>query len=520
MALLAAVVVWFRLPVLINARAVHSDGALVALQARHILKGEWSWFLWGVGYQASFDSAMTALAFGVFGASPRVLLLMPLVAHLLLMGMAYHLLLKRVGPWSAFVLLLALAWVPGLLGVSPYPPRHWSITLVVAGIWLLDGAGESRWPRLRSAAGALLGVVSLYLDLYCLQFMAGFGLFALACGLEMRAGQLAPAPRRIGAAVLGAVLGGLLVLLLRHRPEASAWIAGFRIDRLAFNLRLLFETCLPAFLGAKIFLPVGKPVAELWHPPLLFQILQGLGTLGLLAGMAASLAFALQRRTPWELRRLGLLGGLVSLSSLGAFAVSIMPIDRWATRYLAPIAYLAPFTLAPLASRLGARRLCLGLLPYLVTTATGAWLMFGPSVHGPLPILDASGIAAEESRLCHALRQLGIRYGAAPYWLSYRLTFLCEEDPVLVPLAEPEDRHAPYRLAYKAAPLVALVFHPSAPQTTPEEIESQLRSWRAAYVRAQIAGYTVLIWQRAPLGRDRAGPGAAAGSAAARARSP
>ena len=45
----------FRLPPLINAAGTNSDAAIVGVQAMHILRGEWSWFLLGSGYQTSVD---------------------------------------------------------------------------------------------------------------------------------------------------------------------------------------------------------------------------------------------------------------------------------------------------------------------------------------------------------------------------------------------------------------------------------------------------------------------------------
>src|SRR6476619_3263476 len=45
--------VLFCLPALINASGVHADAATVGLQAEHILRGEWSWFIWGTDYQGA-----------------------------------------------------------------------------------------------------------------------------------------------------------------------------------------------------------------------------------------------------------------------------------------------------------------------------------------------------------------------------------------------------------------------------------------------------------------------------------
>ena len=46
-ALLLIISILHRLPPLMNAGAIDSDAAVPALEARHMLSGEWSWYLWG-----------------------------------------------------------------------------------------------------------------------------------------------------------------------------------------------------------------------------------------------------------------------------------------------------------------------------------------------------------------------------------------------------------------------------------------------------------------------------------------
>ena len=97
-----------RLPALVNARGVNSDAAVVGLQAMHILHGEWSWFLWGAGYQASFDAVLVAAAFAVTGPSALTLMAVPLIGHLVLVGLVYDVLRRVVGRGSAAVACLPL----------------------------------------------------------------------------------------------------------------------------------------------------------------------------------------------------------------------------------------------------------------------------------------------------------------------------------------------------------------------------------------------------------------------------
>jgi hypothetical protein len=117
-------------------------------------------------------------------------------------------------------------------------------------------------------------------------------------------------------------------------------------------------------------------------------------------------------------------------------------------------------------------------------------------VQDALPVRDARGAAHEEAALAVALRLHGVRYAAAHYWLSYRLSFLFEEDPVVVPLDEPTDRYRPYRTAFEAAPVVAYIFHPSEPRAEPSPIEGRLREAGERYERVEVAGFTVLVQHR------------------------
>jgi hypothetical protein len=173
-----------------------------------------------------------------------------------------------------------------------------------------------------------------------------------------------------------------------------------------------------------------------------------------------------------------------------------MPADMWSARYLAPIVWTAPFALAPLAYWARGRVLFAVLAPYLVAAAAGGWMSFGPYVQGPLPVRTARGTAEEEQAVGQALRERGVRYGAAQYWLAYRLTFLWKEEPILVPFDGWEDRYAPYRRAFEEAPVVAYVFHPSEPRAHPDPMERGLRQAGERYERLELRGFTVILHHR------------------------
>src|SRR5918998_1550265 len=135
-----------RLPELINARGVDSDAAVVGLQAMHLLRGEWSWFLWGAGYQASFDAVLVAAAFAVTGPSALTLMAVPLAGHLVLVGLTYDVVRRAIGAaagrWSAAVACLPLVFSPqSINGVALAAPRQWSVTAAILAVWLASRAG-------------------------------------------------------------------------------------------------------------------------------------------------------------------------------------------------------------------------------------------------------------------------------------------------------------------------------------------------------------------------------------------
>ena len=185
-----------------------------------------------------------------------------------------------------------------------------------------------------------------------------------------------------------------------------------------------------------------------------------------------------------------------SAASVGGFLVSTMPADLLSARYLAPIIWLVPFTLAPAAHALGTRWFAITIAPLVVAIGIGGWYAFAPYVQDGVPVRDPRGVAQEEAVLVDMLRAEGVRYAAAQYWLAYRLTFLFEEDPVVVPLLEADDRYQPYRDAFDAAPVVAYLFHPSEARTRPEAIEAQLDAQGFAYRRQELADFTILIVRR------------------------
>ena len=273
--------------------------------------------------------------------------------------------------------------------------------------------------------------------------------------------------------------------------------AGLTLERIGANWTLLVDQCLPYLLGIKVFVQDPVTLAHPQYPmPWPVQVVQAAAVCVFVAAVCWAAVAVVGRIGPAPVRQLGAVGLIGSAVSIGGFLVSTMPSDLLSARYLAPIVWLAPFTLAPAAYVLGVRWFAALIAPVVVAVGIGGWYSFSPYVVDGAPVRDPRGVAREEVVLADALRAEGVRYAGAQYWLAYRLTFLFDEDPVVVPLADADDRYQPYRDGFDTAPVVAYLFHPSEPraqwQTTAAELDAQGVSYR----RTEIASFTVLIVRR------------------------
>ncbi|MEO5730740.1 MAG: hypothetical protein ABI134_36570, partial [Byssovorax sp.] len=498
----------FRLPPLINASGTNSDAAIVGLQAMHILRGEWSWFLLGSGYQTSVDSLVAAIVFFFTGPSPLALMGSTLAEHILLTWFAFSILRRamarlpdtsadRAGVWAA-ILVTPLIFTPDPVHTYVlYPPRQASLTLVFLSLWLLDGALSSARPRLRLALGGAVAGLACFADPYALLFLPATALLGFLVSFDRP--EVGLPPRRVILERLGSALGGVLVglvpyQLLIHHPLASRGQTRLVFAAVPHNLELLRETCLPWLLSTQIYAARRMSDYAIWETGAAYHAFQifaaGLLVIGILSG--AALFFT--RRIPWEMRRLGLFGAAVLPVTIGGFLVSPMVMDHFSSRYLVAILLVAPFALAPLATLLAPRRLAFALAPYLISAAVSGWVSYAPfglSVHPSL---------ATDARLGEMLRERGIHHAVADYWASYRLAFLFREDPIVVPRNEGEDRHRPSRDAFDAAPVVAYIHDATRSRESLEEAERLFTSGGTPFepevTRFTLEQFTVLILRR------------------------
>jgi hypothetical protein len=492
----------FRLPILVNASGTNSDAAVVGLQAMHLLRGEYSPFLWGSGYQTSVDSAVAAVFFLVMGPSPLALTLSSLLGHVILTCLVLVTLRRSFAPWTAAVLVLPLVFTPEALHTYIlYPPRQASLTLAFAGWVLLNRAGAARGcESARRArflfAGGTVSSFAVYADPYALLFLPS----ALVLGTLALAGEVKAPLRRFPAWGLGALAAGLLVgsvpyLRLRCHPQATLGQTSLTWSVLDHNARLLWEDCGPSLLSTRplaVLDPSSPPSRLLALAGSAIRPFQLLGALLLVAGILSGAVLVGVSRIPAEVRRLGAAGALILPVTVGGFLVSPMVMDHFSSRYLASIVLAAPFALAPAAYLLRLPRLVPTVAPYLVAAAASGWLAFLPFGVRREPLLESDG------RLGAALRERGVRFAVADYWAAYRLTFLFGEDPIVVPTNEGEDRYPPYRRRMEDVPILAYVYDGLRSRESPEAMPTwwRTRGWVETGERLRLGSYEVVLLRR------------------------
>jgi hypothetical protein len=478
----------FRWPALWNADGTNADAAIVGLQAMHALRGEVQLLLWGSTYQTSTDALVAAGFFWVMGPSPRALMLSALSLHVVATVFVYGT-LRRGLPWAR-ALCGALPMVFTTASVHSfalYPPRQASITLALGAMFAVGRASAPQrlvWLML----GGLLAGFACYADPYAVLFLPAICIYT---ALELRAARR-PAQ---GAAVFATFFAVGAAPLWPLRAQAAVPLGTLRAttEVVGRNLELLWSECLPWALGAKVF-RAGPSGYEQWQPPVALGVVQALGAAVLVGLVTGGGILAASRSTPSNLRRMGAVGALGWVATLGAFATSVMVFDRFAMRYLAALTPFSCLALGPLLQRVPRRYLGAMLALPLFAAGLGGWMSFGPMVRGPVPVRRE---AKEELALREALVARGIRMAMADYWVSYRLTFLWREDVLVVPRNASEDRYTPYRLAWLDAERFAYIFDPETSRETPKMVEDELASrYMTPATKEQIGRYTVYLVTR------------------------
>lgn len=496
-----------------GAVSFHSDEAVVALMARHILQGERPVFFYGQAYMGSLDSWLVAVGFRLLGESVLTIRIVQAVLYLGVVASSYYAGWRLSGrALVAVVTALSLAVPPVLLAVyTTATLGGYNETLLFGCLLLALGyevSHDNRRSWWRWLALGLIGGLAWWTNGLVVAFAAPVALLVFWRILRPL-DDPRPLIQRVAPLLL--TLVGFLVgsapwwqFNFEHNFAALAFyvggtpeggFAGNNVPSLPFDQRLLgiFFLGLPTLIGLRF------P----WEPSFFLPIVGAL--LVFIYGLAL---FRVARRTPaadgapaLKPDAAALVMGMVGLFGL-IFLVSKFSIDPTG-RYFLPFAVPFGVALGVLLTtiRLPARRLWqVGLLA----------LVFGYYAVGQIAAasrepglttqfnLDSHIPNSHDEALIAFLDEHGLYAGYTTYWVAFRLAFLSDERmqyssalPYKTTLSytESDERFPPYKAAADADPnpayITAKVFE------VQQRLEAIFAERDLSYDRAEVGPYTI-----------------------------
>jgi 4-amino-4-deoxy-L-arabinose transferase-like glycosyltransferase len=454
-----------------GAVSFHSDEAVVALMARHLIDGARPVFFYGQAYMGSVDAWIVAAAFQLFGESVHSIRIAQSALYLLSIVVSYgaaRRLTKRTDAACVAALCLAIPPVLAALYTTATLGGYNEVLLFGGVVWWMGYAvthGERgslwRWALLGVCAGvgwwanALIAVYALPAGLFILRHLARH------------------LHRRDGAA-LRATLIGIGIAAAAFIVGSLPWWA-FNIENQWAGLAFLTGGAGDAgdFAGTDVFtLPLGQRVATFfllglptlvglrfpWLPSYFAPLI---GVIVGIAFAAASMRGLLGRRPPDSPPDARAYIGVTLVGFAAIYLASRFSFDPTG-RYFLPL--IIPIFIAFGAGvvRIKPRALAFGVVALIIgyfaagqiaaaRSSVGLTTQFNLETHLPNDD-DAALIAYLEAE--------GLTRGYSSYWIAFRLAFLSGErlifNPVLpyksdltyTPL---DQRYPPYREAVEQA---------------------------------------------------------------------
>lgn len=490
----------------------NSDEAVVALMARHILRGERPLFFYGQAYLGSLDAWLVAGAFQLFGEGVLAVRLVQLALYAGTLLTGYALTLKLTGrPWAAAVTALWLAGPPVVvtLYTTASLGGYGEALLIGNLLWLaavrvaqptpnsqypkpqLPISPEPSPPAPRSLAPWLFLGLLTGIGWWVFPLTAVYAAPAWAYALWMNRRRWAGPLTGLGATMVGAL------------PWLWATFTG------AATVAEAGGSALAGVSGSSVWAAWGQHLLSflLFAPTVVMGLRPpwGVDLLALPIAPVAAVVYSAGgwtavRRPPAGAAR-WLWGGSAALVSL-AFVLTPFGADPSGRYFLPLVMVLLPAAALFLDGLRGRRpRLALSLaLGVLVFNAWGtlqAALNFPPGLttqFDPAARVDQRDLP----RVIEFLRAHGETRGYTNYWVAYPLAFLSGEDLIFaarLPYHEDfrytarDDRYPPYLAAVQASPRAAYI------TTHQPALDARLRSGFAAqgvtYAEAQFGDFHV-----------------------------
>lgn len=502
-----------------NAVSFHSDEAIVALMARHILQGERPVFFYGQAYMGSLDAWLVALGFALFGQSVTTIRLVQSALYLLVVISGYFVAWRLSGRVTVAVTAGLMLAVPPVL-LATYTTATlggYNETLLLGNLVLLLGYDVThkhcrslwRWLLLGLCAG-----LGWWTNGLIVAYALPVGVLILKRVFEpqRREGKdvgarpvlpLQPLLTGIAAALLGFLIG-----------SAPWWI--FALENDLAPLRFYFgATEQTSFAGTYNSLPFGERLIGLFFfgiPTLIGMRFPWLSSYfsplfgALVLGIFVLALFRLIRRplaadgTP----ALKPDARLLVLSMIGLFCL-LFVATRFSNdptgRYFLPLALPLGIVLGTLVTSV--RRVALKTALLAVVIAYFAAGQVSAAATNPPGLTTQFNLINHiphdyDDELIAFLDERDLYYGYTNYWISFRLAFLSHErmqysatlpekpDLSYTPFYE---RYPPYRAAADSAERVAFITA-NVPEVE-TALEALFEQAGVSYQTAQIGAYRI-----------------------------
>ena len=493
----------------LDAVPFNSDEAVVALMARHILRGEHSWFFYGQAYMGSLDAYLVAGAFALLGESVLAVRVVQVALFAAVLLTGYQVALRITDDQRAAQLtVLLLAFPPVLLTLYTTATLGGYGEALLMGNLLLwwghrlgweDAHRRGLWLAWGLAAG--LGFWAFGMTLV---YLVPVALWLLrrppepTSRLTPHASRFTLYVSRFTLAALGFIVGSLPwwlgnlgqtdigVAELFGTAISSTATAGSFLGNVGLRVFSFFILGLPALFGLRFPWSVEGPPLWLSVPALSLY----LGALG----------YGLCRRATATVRSGHLLLWGICTSLFLGFILTPFGGDP-SGRYFLPL-YLPLFiftaeVLTKLRERTG--RWAWGLLgAVLIFNLVGTFQAASANPPGITTQFEAITQVdhSYDAELIDFLRSHDGTRGYANYWVTYPIAFLSDEEIILVPrlpyktdlrYTPRDDRYAPYGELVDASPTAVYVTtnHPALDNL----LKDQLTSLGVSYSETQIGDY-------------------------------
>ena len=479
----------------------NADEAVVALMARHILRGERPLFFYGQAYMGSLDAYLVAGAFALLGESVWAIRVVQTMLFVATLATGYYVALRLTGDHcTALLTTLLLAFPPVLLTLYTTASLGGYGEALLAGNLLLLwghrlgwGGAERRglwlmWGFVGGLGFWALGLVLVYLVpvaiwlLWRLRARAWRSYLLAALGFG-----LGSFPWWLGN--LGRLDVGVVELL--GSAVSSTATAGSFFGNVGARMLSFVLLGLPALFGLRFPWSVEGP--PLWLAVPVLTLYLGAIVHGLRRDRAGPSAFILSgRRLLWGVW-LALLLGFV-LTPFGGD-----PSGRYFLPLYLPLAIFTADALTFLAERVG--RWTWVLL--------GVVLAFNLAGTAQAALTNPPGITTQfeaitqvdhryDMELIRFLRAHGGTRGYSNYWVAYPIAFHSDSEIILVPrlpykadlrYTSRDDRYIPYGESVEASPTVVYVTtnHPQLD----ELLQERLGDLGVDFLDTQIGDYHV-----------------------------